>query len=66
MLEICNEFNRTISYAKMYVDEDGAVTVQVKRDYGEFDVEDLIGCISVILNILGKEYITRIMKVKWS
>ena len=22
-------------------------TVQVKRDYGEFDVEDLIGCISV-------------------
>lgn len=66
MLEICNEFNRTISYAKMYVDEDGAVTVQVKRDYGEFDVEDLIGCVSVILNILGKEYITRIMKVKWS
>ena len=66
MIEICNEFNRDVGYAKMYVDEDGKVRVQLKKDYEEFDVEDLIGWVALLLEILEKDYITRLMKVKWS
>ena len=66
MIEICNEFNRDVGYAKMYVDEDGKVRVQLKKDYEEFDVEDLIGWVAILLEILEKDYITRLMKVKWS
>lgn len=66
MIEICNEFNREIGYAKMYVDEDGKVIVQLKKDYVEFDVEELIGWVAVLFDILEKDYITRMMKIKWS
>lgn len=66
MIEICNEFNRNVKYAKMYVEEDGAVIVRLKKDYQVFDVDELIGAIIALLDILEKDYITRLMKIKWS
>lgn len=66
MIEVCNEFNRSTNFIKMYVEESGMVEIGLNKYYKDFNPESLMNDLLYIFNVLEEQYINRFMKIKWA
>lgn len=66
MIEVCNEFNRSTTFVKMYVEESGTVEIAINKFFKDFEPEDVLGDLLYIFNTIEEKYINRFMKIKWS
>lgn len=66
MLEVCNEFNASTKFLKMYMDSEGALVVERDAALDTFSTDDVIHIILGGVGIIEDKYIKRLLKIKWS